>query len=50
VETGGGRRRSSRGRQVLLVGAVNCHLGHELPRWEPGLGGVLGGEVARTVG
>jgi hypothetical protein len=46
VETGGG----CRGQQVLLVGAVNCHLGHELPRWEPGLGGVLGGEVARTVG
>jgi hypothetical protein len=47
VETGdGGSSRRSRRWQVLLVGAVNCHLCHELPRWEPGLGGVLGGEVA----
>jgi hypothetical protein len=48
VESGdGGRRRGSRGRQVLLVGAVNCHLGQELPLLESGLGGALGGEVAR---
>jgi hypothetical protein len=43
----GGRRRGSRRRQVLLVGAVNCHLGQELPLLESGLGGGLGGEVAR---
>lgn len=36
-----------RWRQILLVGAVNCHLEEELPLSGLGFGDVLGGEVSR---